>query len=190
MLTGHCGNWELLAGAVCARGLPVIAVARGLQSPVLQEALLRLRTSLGVRSAIRGRPMGVRVLRTVLNGEAALGVLIDQETRVDGVWVPFFGRPAYTPVGPAEFALRHRFVVVPVFIESNPDGSHVVRFHAPIDLPDDRVEATAVMTREVEGQVRRVPGQWVWIHRRWRRRSAHEPDPDAIVDRTRPEDQA
>jgi KDO2-lipid IV(A) lauroyltransferase len=179
ILTGHCGNWELLAGVICARGLPLVAVARALQSPVLQEALLRLRRSLGVESAIRGRPMAVRTLRRVLGGEAALGVLIDQETRVEGVWVPFFGRPAYTPVGPAEFALRHRFAVVPAFTERGSDGSHLARFHPSLDLPGDPVRATEIMTREVERQVRRVPGQWVWIHRRWRRRGAHAPAPSA-----------
>ncbi len=39
-------------------------------------------------------------------------------------------------------------------------------------LPEDATEATAAMTLEIEQQIRRVPEQWVWIHRRWKRQPA------------------
>lgn len=96
-------------------------------------------------------------------------MLIDQDTKVDGVWVPFFGRPAFTPVGAAELALRQKAIVLPFFIERKADGDHLLRFLPPLDLPDDPREATALMTRAIEEQVRRRPEQWVWMHRRWRR---------------------
>lgn len=99
-------------------------------------------------------------------------MLIDQDTKVDGVWVPFFGRPAFTPVGAAKIALRQKTEVIPTFVERRPDGSHLVRIHPPLDLPEDPREATAVMTRAIEEQVRRQPEQWVWMHRRWRRQPA------------------
>ena len=44
-------------------------------------------------------------------------MLIDQDTKVDGVWVPFFGRPAFTPVGAAEIALEEVGEVAPVLDE-------------------------------------------------------------------------
>jgi KDO2-lipid IV(A) lauroyltransferase len=96
-------------------------------------------------------------------------MLIDQDTRVEGVWVPFFGRPAFTPVGAAKISLRMGAATVPTFIERLDDGTHLARFLPPLDLPDDETEATALMTRSIEDQVRRRPEQWVWMHRRWRR---------------------
>jgi KDO2-lipid IV(A) lauroyltransferase len=113
----------------------------------------------------------------VLRAGGSLGMLIDQDTRVEGVWVPFFGHPAFTPVGAARIALRQRAAAVPTFIERLPDGTHLARFHPPLDLPADETEATALLTRAIEDQIRRVPAQWVWMHRRWRRRPADEPSP-------------
>lgn len=168
LITGHCGNWELLAARVNCSGLGVTVVVRALDEPPLQRLVESFRGRFGTQAVERGEAGAARVLLRSLR-EGTLGMLIDQDTRVDGVWVPFFGRPAYTPVGAARLALRRRAEVVPVFIERRRDGSHLLRFGSPLDLPDDEVEATALMTRTIEEQIRRVPEQWVWMHRRWRR---------------------
>lgn len=171
LITGHCGNWELLAARVNCSELGVTVVVRALDEPPLQRLVESFRARFGTRAVERGEAGAARVLLRSLR-EGTLGMLIDQDTRVDGVWVPFFGRPAYTPVGAARLALRRRAAVVPVFIERRRDGSHLLRFGSPLDLPDDEVEATALMTRAIEEQIRRVPEQWVWMHRRWRRQPA------------------
>lgn len=168
IVTGHCGNWELLAATINCRGLGMRVVARALDDPGLQELLVALRDRFGSRTIERGRPGAARELLKALR-DGALGMLIDQDTRVEGVWVPFFGRPAYTPVGAAKVALRPDVAAVPAFIERRADGSHLARFLEPLELPADAVEATAVMTSVIEEQVRRRPEQWVWMHRRWRR---------------------
>jgi KDO2-lipid IV(A) lauroyltransferase len=168
IVTGHCGNWELLAAAINCRGLGMRVVARALDEPELQDLLVAFRRRFGSESIERGRPGAARELLRALR-EGALGMLIDQDTRVDGVWVPFFGRPAYTPVGAAKVALRPGVAAVPTFIERRPDGTHLARFLPPLDLPPDETEATAAMTRAIEAQIRRRPEQWVWMHRRWRR---------------------
>ena len=168
-ITGHCGNWELMAAVSNCNGLGITVVARGLDEAPLQRLLGGLRTRFGSRTIERGERGAARQLLRTLRSGGALGMLIDQDTKVDGVWVPFFGRPAYTPVGAARIALHQKTVVIPCFIERRADGSHLARFQPPLDLPDDEVAATALMTRAIEEQIRRVPEQWVWMHRRWRR---------------------
>jgi len=172
ILTGHCGNWELLAALINCRGLGMSVVARRLDEPELQELLLAARRRFGTETIERGAPGASRRLLRVLREGGALGMLIDQDTRVEAVWVDFFGRPAHTPVGAAKIALRVGAAVVPSFIERRADGRHLARFLPPLDLPADPTEATARMTAAIEAQVRRVPEQWVWMHRRWRRRPA------------------
>ncbi|MFN7940922.1 MAG: lysophospholipid acyltransferase family protein [Thermoanaerobaculia bacterium] len=167
--TGHCGNWEMLAAALNAHGLGMAVVARELDDPGLQALLVDFRSRFGSRTIVRGAPGAARDLLRALRGGGALGMLIDQDTRVDGVWVPFFGRPAYTPVGAADLARRWNAVVLPTFIERLPDGSHRATIHPRLDLPADPTAATAAMTAAIEAQIRRVPDQWVWMHRRWRR---------------------
>ena len=170
LFTGHCGNWELLGAAVNCRGVGMTVVARSLDEPEQQEMLAGLRARFGTPTIERGGEGAVRQLLGTLRRGGALGMLIDQDSgKMEGVWVPFFGRPAFTPVGAAKIALKQRAAVVPVFIERLPDGRHRVRFQPPLDLPDDPEAATALMTAKIEEQVRRLPEQWVWMHRRWRR---------------------
>ena len=162
ILTGHCGNWELLAAAINCRGLGMSVVARPLDEPNQQRMLAGLRERFGTPTI-------------------ALGMLIDQDTKVDGVWAPFFGRLAFTPVAAAKIALRQSAAVIPTFIERLPDGRHLATFLPFLDLPEDPTEATALMTAKIEEQVRRHPEQWVWMHRRWRRQpSPHPPAPSPV----------
>ncbi len=169
ILTGHCGNWEVLAAALSIHGLPLAAVARSLDEQGLQKMLGGLRARFGTATIERGREGAARQLLGALRSGTALGMLIDQDTQVEGVWVPFFGRPAFTPVGAAKIALKQKAAVFPVFIERVADGSHLATIHPEMVLPTDATEATAAMTLEIEQQIRRVPEQWVWIHRRWKR---------------------
>ncbi len=170
VFTGHCGNWELLAAALNVRGLGMIVVAREIDEPGLQKMLLDLRARFGTRTIVRGTPGAARALLGALRGAGALGLLIDQDTKVEGVFVQFFGRPAWTPVGAAELALRFDAAVLPTFIERLADGSHSACIHPALALPTDPTAATALMTAAIEVQIRAHPEQWVWLHRRWRRR--------------------
>lgn len=169
ILTGHCGNWELLAAVINCRGLDMSVVARELDEEGFQRLLLALRSRFGTNTILRGSSGAARNLLRVLREGGALGMLIDQDTQVDGVWVPFFGRPAYTPVAAAQLSRRHDTAVIPAFIERQADGKHRARFQEPLSLPDDVEAATSLMHSRIEEQIRRVPAQWVWMHRRWRR---------------------
>jgi KDO2-lipid IV(A) lauroyltransferase len=174
LVTGHCGNWELLAAALNLHGLEIAVMARELDQPGLQNALLGLRERFGTKTIVRGRPGAARDLLRTLRSGGALGLLIDQDTQLDGVFVDFFGRQAWTPVGAAEIALRFRAAALATFIERLPDGSHRARIQPALELSSDPVAATQAMTACIETQIRRVPEQWVWLHRRWRRRPEAE----------------
>lgn len=174
LLTAHLGNWELLGAVSSLRGLTLHAVVRPLDDPVLHRLLDRLRRHLGSVTIERGTRGAPRQLLQALKRGDALVMLIDQDTRVEGDWVPFFGRLAYTPTGAAKIALRQEAAVLPAFVERLADGSHRARFLEPLELPDDPVAATARMTELIEDEIRRCPEQWVWMHRRWRRRPPAE----------------
>lgn len=174
ILTGHCGNWEILAAAINCRGLDMAVVARGQQDERLDDFIARFRGRFGTTTIARAQKGAARTLLRQLRKGGALGMLIDQDTRVDGVWVPFFGQQAFTPVGAANIALRQGAAVVPAFIERRNDGTHLARFQPALELSHDATEATAQMTAKIEEQIRSRPEQWVWMHRRWRRRPASE----------------
>jgi len=174
MISGHVGNWELLAAVLAHHGYPLTVVARRLRDERLNALVAHMRSSAGLRVVDRDDPRFVHLLREELAANRMVGLLIDQDTRGAGIWVPFFGRPARTPPGAAVLALRGRVPVVSAFIERCPDGGHVTRFD-PIEEPagstKDRIRTlTEHMTAAIEAQIRRNPVEWVWWHRRWRRR--------------------
>lgn len=174
IVTGHCGNWELIAAACRRLDVPLVAVARDLQTPFLHQLIVRIRERYECKTLVRGGGSSASLLLRALRGSGVLAMLIDQDIDVEGVFVPFFDRPAFTPVGAAKLARRLHAVVVPTFSERDQDGSHVVRFEPPLNLPQDLEASTALMTKRIELQIRRKPEQWVWLHRRWLRRPPQE----------------
>jgi Kdo2-lipid IVA lauroyltransferase/acyltransferase len=173
ILTGHCGNWELISTANASHGLGLAAIARELDQADVQDFAVDLRRHLGSETIARGSATATRQLLRVLRSKGSLVLLIDQDIKeAESVFVPFFGKPAWTPTAATDLALRLGAAVVPTFAERLEDGSHKLTFHPALDLPPDVTEATAIMTAEIENQIRRHPEQWVWMHRRWRRQPA------------------
>jgi KDO2-lipid IV(A) lauroyltransferase len=174
LATAHCGNWELLAARLPIAGVPLMSAVRELDDPRLDRLVTAIRTRFGIQIVPRG-PAAGRQLARALGRNGVGGLLIDQDIRdVPGVFVPFFGRPAWTPSGAALLSIRMRCPMVPGFIHRRANGTHLAEIHPPLPEPtagtlEDRVEElTATATAAIERQIRTYPEQWVWMHRRWR----------------------
>jgi KDO2-lipid IV(A) lauroyltransferase len=172
VITGHIGCWELLPAYFVALGYPVTVVGRRMSVARLNRRLVNVRRGLGVTSLDRDE--NARPMFDVLARGEILGVLIDQHTRVAGAWVPFFGRPAYTPTAVAKLALATGAAIVPMGIFLERSGKYVVRVRPEVAAGntgsregDVRV-ITEAASLAVEELIRLDPAQWVWFHRRWR----------------------
>lgn len=170
LLTGHFGNFELLGGWL-GRIHPVDFVVQPLSNPGVDEMLGRERERSGVGQIPIGG--GVRGVLQSLAANRWVALVADQDARRHGVFVPFFGRPASTPTGPARIALRTGAPIVMGFAERLLDGRHRLRLLPPLVASDptapDAVRAlTALHTAELERQVRARPEMWFWLHRRWK----------------------
>ena len=175
VVTGHVGNWELLAQYLAqAQSVGVSAVAKELVDPRLTALVDGFRARGKVRSVWRGPDGGgaKAILRVLKSGEL-LGILIDQDTDVPSVFVPFFGRPAATPRAAADLVLRTGAAVLVGFCLRKQDGAYrisieEVAFEPTGEREADVVSLTARLTSRIEQAIRRVPAQWVWMHRRWK----------------------
>ena len=178
--TGHCGNWEWLAW-ICGLHMPVTALQRERANAGLNQFITDLRATVGIRTVDRGSAGSARELMQGIRKPGLLAFLIDQNIRAESVKVPFFGKPALTPVGPAKLAIRGAVPVVICFIHRGKDGMQHVKFLEPImtTRDDDPIELTARLTKAIEDQIRQVPEQWVWMHNRWRERPKWDVTPGA-----------
>lgn len=174
ILSAHLGNWELLTAASRLADYRLAVVVRPLDASWLNTLAERLRRRAGVELIDKRR-----ALRPVLDALARgrmVGILLDQNaSRREGVFVPFFGRPASTSRAMAVLALRTGTPVVPIFVRREHAGRHRVVVHPPL-MPMAKggdgavVELTARCTAVIEAAIRETPEQWLWMHSRWRTR--------------------
>jgi len=178
-ITAHMGNWELLAMSFAQLGYPSNPFIRKINNEYIDELLNNMRRKFGIKPINRDGIQAVKAGLKVLRRKEILGILIDQDTtRVEGVFVDFFGRLAYTPSGAATLAIAAKCPVIFSFISRQEDNKHLIKvskvFHPIItgDKKKDILTNTQYFTKQIEKVVRENPSQWVFMHRRWR----HTPD--------------
>jgi KDO2-lipid IV(A) lauroyltransferase len=185
IVTGHIGNWELLAAYWAWKGYSISAIARRIYVGRLNQMLVDFRRRQGVETILRESPHSARQLLRAIKNNSLLAMLIDQDTQVQSVSVPFFGHPARTPAAAASLAIRRDLPVHAAFIQRRPEGGHRITITPAFEIErtgDVRTDITALtraFNAALEAQVRRNPAEWVWWHRRWRR----QPQPLLDLDR-------
>jgi len=167
-ISGHVGNWELLARRVALAGYPCQTIAKETTDPRTTALIEKFRASSKLKSIWRGQPGAAKAMLRALRDGQILGMLIDQDTDVQSVWVPFFGRSAKTPRAAADLALRTGAAVVVGFCQREADGRYRVVMHEVPTEGLDAVSLTATLSAQIEAAVRAAPEQWVWMHRRWK----------------------
>jgi Kdo2-lipid IVA lauroyltransferase/acyltransferase len=179
-VTPHLGNWEMLALAMSAIFEPIAYLARPLDNPLLERYTSRVRSRFGNRP-INKRDSVLQGL-AILDGGGNLGLLADVNTlQRDGVFVPFFGHLACTTRSVAMLALRTDALIVPVCCVWNTNryrilvGEHVEAVRTASYAKKNIIDTTALYTAEIEKFIRDYPGQWIWIHRRWKTRPSGQP---------------
>jgi len=119
------------------------------------------------------------MLMRALKSRQVVGILPDQVPAAgDGVWAPFFGKPAFTMVLPSRLALAGDAIVLVLGAERRPGGAgfdiHVERLAAP--LTGDALHDAAQINRAIEAMVLRFPGQYLWGYNRYKK-PANAPEP-------------
>jgi KDO2-lipid IV(A) lauroyltransferase len=168
-LTPHLGCFELTAQQI-ARQVALTVMYR----PPRKNALKPLVEGARARENLHLAPAnlsGVRILAKVLKAGQPIGILPDQVPQEgEGVWAPYFGRPAYTMTLPAKLAQLGRADVVLTFAERLPRGrGYVVRF-VPFEgeLSGTAAEQAAAINRAMEQLIARCPAQYYWSYNRYK----------------------
>lgn len=156
---------------------PAFDVYAPQSNAVFDRALLRGRSRFGGAEFFKRQDGARPIVRAIRAGKAFFNPSDMDFGLRDAAFVPFFGIPAATLLAPSRLARSLGMVVQPVVAEMLPGGQgYVVRFLEPWpDWPTDNPEADAArMNRFIEGQIRRCPAQYLWVHKRFKTRPPGE----------------
>jgi KDO2-lipid IV(A) lauroyltransferase len=170
--SAHLGNWELAALAPPAYGMASAVVYRMPNNPIVAREIQRIRAA-SMGQLIRTRNQAPIEMAGALTAGKHVGMLTDQHFS-RGVDITFFGRRCKANPAIARLARHFDCPVVGVRVIRRADGGFSIQGVGPLELPLDasgKVDVTAatqMINGIVEEWVREYPGQWLWVHRRWR----------------------
>lgn len=204
MITGHCGNWELLGYAMAVLGFPMHALYRPLDMKPLDDWVRRTRRRRGLE--LLDKFGAVDAMPKLLSKGELVAFIADQNAGDRGLFVPFFNRLASTYKSIGLMALQFNAPIIcgqarrlvcardaedgtlPIspgsagFAEY--DGTHPLRYEIVVhdiimpeecvQQPDPLFYASARYRRAIEKMVRTAPEQNLWLHRYWKSRPRHE----------------
>ncbi|MBW2466968.1 MAG: lysophospholipid acyltransferase family protein [Deltaproteobacteria bacterium] len=171
-LVSHMGSWECTALVLPMLGISTYAIGKKLGNEKLNNLLFESRGKMGVQTLARGS--SYKAMLRVLKENNLLGILIDQDTDVRGVFVDFYDKPAYTPIGGAMLAMDSGAPVLPIFYLKKEDDTYefIVEEEIPLvktgNRRRDMEENTRIFHGVIEKYIKKYPTQWVWMHNRWK----------------------
>ena len=159
LLTGHLGNWEILAAFVANLKISSLnVVAKKVYFDKFNDLLVNIRKVNNVNTLLRSLSTK-EMIKTLKNNEF-LGILIDQDTNVKSVFVDFFGKRCKTPTGLTTLAMHYKSPVLPIFISRIEKNKHIITVLDPLDLnfSDDKekdiLENTKKFNKVIEAQIK------------------------------------
>lgn len=163
LLTAHLGNWERVSQYVGLRGYKLSVVARDANDEGLNQMVMNLRKSANLDVLSRGN--AARGIMERVKGNGIVAILADQNA--GEAFVPFFGHPCGTVLGPGVLSLRTKCALIPSFCVRTGPGKYRAIAYPPIT--SETAEARmADYHRIMESLIREYPDQYLWLHDRWK----------------------
>ena len=181
LLTAHLGCFEMCA-QYCSTHGPITVLFRSPRKAALQPLMEAGRARGDVRVA-PADVSGVRRLVKALRSGEMVGMLPDQApAQGEGVWAPFFGRPAWTMTLAARLSEVKGVRVIMLWTERLPRGEgYVLRLSEPVEpIVGSLDERCVVINREIERLVLACPAQYLWGYNRYKRPSGVPPPPEGM----------
>ena len=172
LISGHFGHWELTAYMQGFLGCPLLMITKPMRNPRVETMLAGLRSRSG--NEIVPKADAVRPSLKALARGIGVAVMIDQDARGSGIFVPFFGRPSSTIPTVGTMHLRTGAAVVATFSYPEADGGWRITYERMTfpgltgNREQDVFRITSETTALLEKRIRERPELWLWMHRRWK----------------------
>ena len=173
IVSGNFGQWEAIRHALKAQGLETGALYRPNNNPHYEPLFRRGIKAGGAPIIARGSAGNRNMIKHIRSG-GFIALLMDQYIQ-DGTTLTFMGHPAVTSLSAAQMALRYDLPLVPIFSKRTRDGFEIIA-EEPIPHTHAR-EMMQTFNDRLTAQVRAAPGQWHWLHNRWKIGQWNDPTP-------------
>ena len=179
-LSGHYGNWELLALTV-----PLFSrqqhrhtlIVQKQRNPYINEFMTRMRARFGTNVVVMERALR-ESLRALSDGKG-IALIADQSGPESGIYTDFFGRPVSTHQGPAVFQVRSGAPIVLILLVREGWGKFRIEMER-VDLTgitgteeEKMKEVTQRHVTALERHIRQHPDHWLWMHKRWKHTASY-----------------
>ena len=172
-ISGHFGNFELMAMELEKHGLNLGAIYRPLNNIFLNPFMVFLRKKYICKNQIEKGKKGTRKVIDLMKKNFSIALMVDQRLG-ESERFPFFKKPAHTTTLPAQLALKFDCEIIPIYLERNEDNTFNMEILNPIkinkknNLEEDKKEITIKINQIIEKMILRNPKQWIWTHNRWK----------------------
>lgn len=177
LFCGHQANWELPFLYITKR-YPGLAFAKPVKNSRLNKKIISLRESFQGRIVPPQNAIN-QALRALHKGEV-VGIVGDQVLLSSQYSYPLFGSQAFTTTSPALLAYKTKKPVIAVVIYRQPNGNYLVvpskAFYAnqELSIRESTEQLMDQLMRFLEKGIACKPEQWLWLHKRWKRKLRHK----------------
>jgi len=171
IFSAHFGNWEVGPKVLVKYGLKIKTFYRPLNNPLVEKMTFSMR---GIDMIEKGSN-GNRQLITALKNKEFIVIMADQKVS-DGELIKFFHDDAFTTTSIAKIALKYNVPLVPGCIfRVNKKFKFLLKVEKPLEfdeknsLNSEASKLTLKINQKIEEWVSENPGQWFWVHNRWKK---------------------
>lgn len=172
LVSAHFGNYDAWRAGLIARGFSVGGLYKPMSNPATNARYVPTIEEIGQPLFPRGNAGMAGMIRFLRRG-GMLGLLGDLYVS-DGELLDFLGKPARTATSAAKMALKYDALLVPLYATRDADG---LNFTIEVETPiphSDATTMTQALNDSAAARIRENPGQWFWVHRRWKHNQPEE----------------
>ena len=172
LVMSHLGPWEYLVFLPYLKKYPTSVLGRPIRNPYFYQWVKSLRKLMNLKNS--DKTMGAREILTELRQNHLVAITIDQWAGSEGLWAYFFNVPTSTTSLPARLARRTGSALIPAYCIRLTCGQYEIHVQPEVSVREEANNWIGSMTNQLnyllEQQIRAFPGQWVWTHKRWKKK--------------------
>jgi len=168
-ISGHFGNFELMALHIEKSGINLATIYRPLNNFLLNPVIEKIRKQYICKYQIKKGIGGMKKLISLKKKNFSTALMIDQRV-TEGIKVDFFKQKAFTTTIPAQLIKKFVLPVIPVNIERIGEVKFKITIMEPLKFSSDKTDEyiTSELNKVLEKMILKKPEHWIWSHNRWK----------------------